>query len=91
MPISVVFRPDNYNVDTHRKVLARLAAIGQGAPAGRTHHQALAHDDGSIAMVVDIWESPEQLQAFAEHLVPILGEFGVNPPEPEIYQAILLY
>ena len=89
MPISVVFRPNNYTTETHREVLKRLNAIGQATPAGRLHHQALAHDDGSIEMVVDIWTSPEQLQAFAAHLMPILGELGVTPPEPEIYQTIL--
>jgi hypothetical protein len=90
MPISVVFRPQNYTVDTHHQVLARLTAIGQAAPAGRLHHQALARQDGSIEMVVDVWESSEQLQSFAGHLTPILGELGVDPPEPQVFQAVLL-
>jgi hypothetical protein len=89
VPISVVFRPQDYTVDKHHEVLERLSAIGQAAPAGRLHHQALARD-GAVAMVVDIWESPEQLEAFAGHLMPILGEVGVAPPEPEIYESVLL-
>lgn len=41
-------------------------------------------------MVVDIWESPEQLQTFAGTLMPILKDVGIDPPEPEIYDAVLL-
>jgi hypothetical protein len=89
MPISVVFHPQNYTVEKHREVLRRLAEVGQAEPDGRLHHQALARDR-AIEMVVDIWESPEQLQAFAAHLMPILGELAVPPPDPEVYDAILL-
>jgi len=89
MSITVVFRPQNYTVETHREVLRRLAEVGQAEPAGRLHHQALARD-GAIEMVVDIWESPEKLQEFATHLMPILGELAVPPPDPEIYDTVLL-
>lgn len=41
-------------------------------------------------MVIDIWDSPAQLQAFAAQLMPILAELGVAPPEPEIYDTVLL-
>ena len=89
MAISVVFRPENYTVDMHHKVLSRLRDVGQGNPEGRRHHQALARD-GSVEMVVDVWESPEKLQAFATHLMPILVETGITPPQPEVYEAVLL-
>jgi len=89
VPISVVFRPRDYTVEKHYQVLAKLREIGQGAPAGRVHHQALARD-GAIETVVDVWESPAELQAFAAHLMPILAEVGVTAPEPELYDAVLL-
>ena len=89
MPISVVFRPQNYTVENHHEVLERLAAAGQADPSGRIHHQALAHGP-DVEMVVDIWESPEQLQAFAQHLMPILTGVGIEPPQPEIYESVLL-
>jgi hypothetical protein len=89
MAISVVFRPQGYTVDTHHEVLRRLESVGQAHPQGRQHHQALARG-GTVEMVVDIWESPETLQSFAGHLMPILAEVGVTPPQPEIYDAVLL-
>lgn len=89
MPISVVFRPQGYTVDNHHQVLEKLAGAGQANPSGRIHHQALAHGS-TIEMVVDIWDSPEQLQAFAQHLMPVLQGMGIQPPEPEIYESVLL-
>ena len=89
MPISVVFRPQGYTVEKHKQVLARLQSAGQAAPPGRLHHQALARD-GAIDMVVDVWQSPEQLEQFGSQLMPILGEVGVDQPEIEIYEAVLL-
>ena len=89
MAISAVFRPKDYTVEKHHEVLERLKGEGQASPSGRIHHQALAHGD-AIEMVVDVWESPEQLQSFAGHLMPILAAVGVQPPAPEIYEAVLL-
>lgn len=89
MPISVVFRPQNYTVENHHQVLERLAAAGHANPFGRIHHQALAHGP-NVEMVVDIWESPQQLQAFAQHLMPILAGVGIEPPQPETYDTVLL-
>jgi len=87
--ISVLFRPRGYTAKRHREALKRLQAAGQDKPPGRLHHQALARGE-TIEMVVDIWQSPTQLQAFATHLMPILGELGVEPSEPEFYDSILL-
>ena len=89
MAISVVFRPEGYTVEKHHEVLQRLASQGQEKPDGRLHHQALAHGE-NVAMVVDIWESPDKLQAFAGHLMPILAQVGVEPPAPEIYDTVLV-
>jgi hypothetical protein len=36
--------------------------------------------------VVDVWESPEALDAFAAQLIPILDDIGVQG-QPEIYPA----
>jgi hypothetical protein len=36
--------------------------------------------------VVDVWESQEAVDAFAEHLIPVLDEVGVQG-KPEMYPA----
>lgn len=38
--------------------------------------------------VSEIWESPEQLSAFGERLLPVLNEVGVQATgEPEIFEV----
>ena len=37
--------------------------------------------------VVDVWESEDALNRFAEHLMPILREIGVEG-QPEVYPAL---
>jgi hypothetical protein len=41
--------------------------------------------DGNIR-VSEIWDSREQLEAFAPRLMPILAELGVDPGQPEILE-----
>jgi hypothetical protein len=35
-------------------------------------------------MVYDIWDSPENFEAFGKVLMPILAEVGVDPGEPAV-------
>jgi hypothetical protein len=35
--------------------------------------------------VLDVWESPESFQAFAQTLIPITRDAGIEPFQPDIY------
>ena len=35
-------------------------------------------------MVYEIWDSPESFEKFGETLMPILGEIGIDPGQPEV-------
>jgi hypothetical protein len=80
MSISVHFTHKGLTSDKYDEAISLLEAQGLGAPAGRRNHFAL-DADGEIE-VLDIWESPQALDAFAPVLVPIFTELGVqaNPP-----------
>jgi hypothetical protein len=65
------------------QVIKDLEAAGQGSPKGRLHHVASAKAGGWL--VVDVWESPELLNEFAQTLMPILQQNGVTPPQPQVY------
>ena len=67
--------------EQYDEALRRLEEAGAGAPDGRMHHFAFELGTGKLA-VFDIWESEEQLGAFAETLVPILEEVTGAPPPP---------
>lgn len=83
MAIAVVFEVPAMSTAQYDQVIRDLEAAGQGAPEGRRYHVNPKRTQGSF--LLDIWESPEELQAFAGVLMPILVKNGVTPlPEPEI-------
>jgi hypothetical protein len=54
-------------------------------PAGGVFH-AIGFDEAGDGRVADVWESPEQLQAFvASRLAPAFAGLGLNPPEVAVY------
>lgn len=62
--------------------LSRLEEAGDWPPDGLEYHVAFS-SEGSLR-VSEIWDSREQLEAFAERLMPLLAELGIElagPPE----------
>jgi len=82
MAIIARFQPTNMNADRYAEVMRRLAATGLAAPQGRVHHVAFGPTER--LQVVDVWDTPESLQAFGEHLFPVLADLGVQIGEPEV-------
>ncbi|NUQ85005.1 MAG: hypothetical protein HUU11_09850 [Anaerolineales bacterium] len=67
------------------QVIADLEEKGMGKPNGRLYHHAAAKPDGWFVM--DVWQAPADLEAFATVLMPVLVKNGVTPPEPQIYRT----
>ena len=63
-------------------VIRRLEDAGQGNPAGRLYHVAFEGQGG--LEVFDVWDSQESFDAFGQTLMPILGEAGVDPGQPQV-------
>lgn len=82
MAFVVLFDVPTMSMGQYDQVMRDLEAAGVGTPAGRLGHLCSARGEG--AQVVDVWESPESLQAFAGVLMPILAQNGVTPPNPEV-------
>ena len=82
MALSMHFTPSSFTSAEYDEVISRLGAVGAAAPAGRLYHVAM--DTGGQIQLFDIWESAEAFQAFGATLVPILGELGVDPGEPQV-------
>jgi hypothetical protein len=54
------------------------------APDGLIEHTAAVNEDGSL-VIVDLWESPEQLQKFVgERLIPAVEQVGIPQSEPRV-------
>jgi hypothetical protein len=54
-------------------------------PEGMEYHVCFG-SQGNLR-VSEIWDSREQLEAFAEQLMPILSEIGIEPGEPEVVEV----
>jgi heme-degrading monooxygenase HmoA len=71
--------------DQYDEVIAKMGFEpgGKGAP-GALFHWVSKTDDG--LKVVDVWESPEEFQAFADSQIgPLTHEAGLNPPDVTAY------
>ena len=84
MAIVVKFAVSGMSVDKYETALRRLEAAGAGAPAGRLHHVSYGSPDN--LQVIDVFDSPQSLDAFGATLVPILTELGIQA-KPEVQQA----
>ena len=82
MALGLYFSPSGFTPERYDEVIRRLEEAGAGAPAGRSHHFAL-ETNGEI-QVFDVWESQESFEAFGQTLLPIMGELGVDPGEPQV-------
>lgn len=82
MAIAVYFHPKGMTLKDFEETHRRLDDVGVGSPSGRIHHSCFG-EDGDL-MVYDIWESPEQFEAFGKILMPILAEVGIDPGQPAI-------
>ena len=82
MAIAIYFHPPAMSAAQYDDIIKRLDAAGAGQSAGRLHHSVFGPPDH--LMVYDVWDSAESFQKFGETLMPILGEIGVDPGQPEI-------
>lgn len=74
------FEPKNMNANTYAEVLRKLEAAGAGTPPGRIFH--VSYGDPSALKVVDIYDTPQSMEAFGKVLMPILGALGVEMTTP---------
>jgi hypothetical protein len=86
MSIVVRFHPRNLTIAQYEDVVRREEATGRFPPDGREYHVCFGAD-GDL-QVSEIWDSPEQLQAYGEILMPILADVGIQfSGEPEVFEV----
>ncbi len=71
------------SVEQYDQLSQKLEEAGHGNPPGRLLHTCALKDNGSY-FVVDVWESPEALQGFAQVLMPLIEEVGGGAPNLQI-------
>jgi hypothetical protein len=86
MSIVVRFNPTNVTKEKYDDSLRRIKDAGKWPPDGMEMH-VLFGTDGNLK-VSEIWDSPEQLQAFGDRLMPILADVGIEfSGDPEIFEV----
>jgi hypothetical protein len=86
--VSVLIRfvpPSPVTAEQYDNVVARLNEEGV-FPADGLDYEVCFGEPGSIR-VSQVWDSQEQLDAFAARLMPILKEQGIDPGEPEVVEV----
>jgi hypothetical protein len=67
------------------ETMSRLEKSGAWPPDGLAFH--VAFKSGGNLRVSEIWDSREQLDAFGEHLMPVLKDVGIGfADEPEVLE-----
>jgi len=86
MSIVVRYQPIGLTRQQYDEVTRRMQEAGAWPPDGLQLH-VLFGDEGDLK-VSEIWESPEQLRAFTEQILPVLDEVGVQQGgEPEVFEV----
>lgn len=76
MALAILFTGTNLTKATYDEAWRRLREADLASPKGRTLHVSFGSPDN--LKVLDIWDSQEDFAAFAETLVPIMTELGVQ-------------
>ena len=85
MSIVVRYPPGEATPEQYDEVLRRITESDDWPPDGLELHVAFGPSDDF--RVSEIWDSPEQLTAFAEHLIPLLTDVGIPVSEPEVFEV----
>ena len=89
MAVAVLSAPASMTAEQYHRITEHLDASRTGPPPGRRFHACFGH--GDHLMVFDVWDSPEELDAFTATLMPILAieHIDMAPPEPlEIHDLV---
>ncbi len=82
----VMFDAPGASRESYVQLIEALVADGLGNPPGRLSHTCCAKGDGWL--VVDVWESAELLNQFAQTTAPTFQRLGMALAVPQIYPLL---
>lgn len=86
MSILVRFSPKSVTAEKYDQTMRTLEEKGLRPADGVDYHVCFG-TDGDL-LVSEIWDSPEQLPAFGEKLMPVLAEAGIElNGEPQVLEV----
>jgi hypothetical protein len=85
MALIAHFTPKGMDENKYADILRRLDAAGAGTPPGRLHHTC--YGDRRALRVTDVFDTPQNFEAFGRTLLPILAAVGVDVGQPEVVEV----
>ena len=85
MSLVIRFSPPSLTAEQYDNAVRRLTEDGV-LPADGLDYEICFGSEGNLK-VSQVWDSKEQLDAFAARLMPILQELGIDPGEPETLEV----
>jgi hypothetical protein len=87
MSIVVRYAPvPSSTIEQYDEVMRRLQQSGEMPADGFDYHVAFLWH--AQLLVSEVWDSPEQLQAFGERIMPLLADVALeHSGQPEIFQV----
>ena len=82
MAVAALSGPASMTAEQYHRISEHLDVARTGPPPGRRFHACFGQ--GDQLMVFDVWDSPEELDAFTAALMPLLAveHIDMAPPEP---------
>ena len=85
MPTAYVMDFSGGTLDQYNQVVEKMD-LGGKTPPGGVYHWVAQTDDGF--RVVDVWETSEAYEQFAEEKIgPLSAEAGLSPPTVQQYEV----
>ena len=87
MSIVVRYAPaPSSTVEQYDEVILRLQESGEMPADGFDYHVAF-HSSGQL-LVSEVWDSPEQLEAFCERVMPLLADVALeHSGHPDVFEV----
>jgi hypothetical protein len=79
------FAPPSLTATQYDDAVRRLTEDGVFPADGLDYEICFGSDDN--LEVSQVWDSQQQLDAFAARLMPILAELGIDPGKPEVREV----
>lgn len=83
MSVLIRFAPESLTAEQYDGVVKRLTEEGIQPADGLDYE--VCFGSGDKMRVSLVWDTQEQMDAFAAKLMPILAEFGIDPGQPEVF------
>ena len=83
--VLVRFTPKNVTSEQYNETIRRLRTLGVWPPEGLDYH--VAFGSSGDFRVSEVWDSPQEFEAFATCLIPVLEDVGIELSEaPELVE-----